>query len=499
MFQLKRPFKIFVAILLAAWLTAPALAQDLTARAMKLYEKHLYDEAARLLHPAINSLDEATQPGARLALGMIYLRSAELYFELQRNAVVIQSDYLKKLTLQKGPDASRFADYYLGLVSLEDGKYSDSSRQLQKFIDNADVSNGYKSLAKVDLGLSYWGLKQGGLASAQWNLSAATPLDEKAALAATYAYAGMRERKPADMADQVLTEIKKQGKPVSMLLTQRLVRAFGRSDAIEKALDLLDVSELRAAAYVETLGKSKSISFYDPGLLADMAYVYLRASINYLEQAGQNQKLASTAAFFLADAYLIAGNLELANRYSTSFLSQAQIPTAYLIHARATQAASSYRAGKQQEALTIWGELFDQAAVRPELQAEILNACVVARANCSKFEQRAVAVTEAGEGKKFFPLNAALGKYYLARKNYAKAVLHMEAGRDKANKNKIEVNDPAMLAMLAQAYFYNKKFSESLEIYFEMSKQYPAIRQIQDSLQGIYSIEQKSAGDVKIF
>jgi tetratricopeptide (TPR) repeat protein len=206
-----------------------------------------------------------------------------------------------------------------------------------------------------------------------------------------------------------------------------------------------------------------------------------------------------TAAFFLADAHLLSGNLEQSNRYSASFLSQSQIPTAYLIHARAIQAASNYRAGKQQEALSTWTELFDQAAVRPELQAEILNACVLARANCAKFEQLAVAATEAGEGKKFFPLNAALGKYFLARKNYPKAVLHMEAGRDKANKNKIEVNDPTMLAMLAQAYFYNKKFSESLEIYFEMSKQYPAIRQIQDSLQGIYSIEQKSAGDVKIF
>jgi hypothetical protein len=56
-----------------------------------------------------------------------------------------------------------------------------------------------------------------------------------------------------------------------------------------------------------------------------------------------------------------------------------------------------------------------------------------------------------------------------------------------------------MLVNLADAYYYTRKFSEALEIYFEMSKQFPAIRQIQVALQGIYSMEQQSAGDAKIF
>ena len=75
----------------------------------------------------------------------------------------------------------------------------------------------------------------------------------------------------------------------------------------------------------------------------------------------------------------------------------------------------------------------------------------------------------------------------------------MEAGRDKSHKNRIEFNDPLMLVNLAEAYYYSKQFSESLEIFFEMSKQFPALRQIQVALQAVYSMEQKSAGDVKIF
>jgi uncharacterized protein HemY len=110
-----------------------------------------------------------------------------------------------------------------------------------------------------------------------------------------------------------------------------------------------------------------------------------------------------------------------------------------------------------------------------------------------------LAAAEKGEGKKYFILNAALGKYYLRQKNYASAVLFMEAGRDKANKNKIEANDPVMLVGLAEAYYRSKKFSENLEIYFEIGKQYPVVRQIQEAMQGIYSMEHQSAGDVKIF
>jgi hypothetical protein len=55
-----------------------------------------------------------------------------------------------------------------------------------------------------------------------------------------------------------------------------------------------------------------------------------------------------------------------------------------------------------------------------------------------------------------------------------------------------------MLAGLAEAYYRTKKFSESLEIFFEMSQEFPVVRQIQEAVQGVYSMEQRSAGDVRI-
>lgn len=498
---MRRLHKIYRLGLLAWLLTAcacAAAADEMTARAMKLYEKNHYEEAGQLLRPQLARLDSASQPAAYLTLGMIYLRSAELYQELQRTALVIEQDYLKKLGAQTGAGRSRYAAFYRGLALLEAGSFAEGAKYLQRFIGQASDSSVKKD-ARLALGIAYWRQKQPAQAQAQWDAIGASQPEDKAALAAAYAAAGARERNPVAMADAAVAEARKQGGAASARMNRYLLRAYSRGDAPEKALDLLAAHEFGDAAYVENLGKSKSISFYDSGLLGDVAHAHLRAAIQYLEQAARDARLSGTAAYFLADAYLLLGNAEQAQRQSAAFLAQAQMPAQYREHARARQAAAQHLAGKRQDANATWTDVLDKAANRPEPLAEVMLACMQAGAYCAKFELRAVAAADAGEGKKYFILNAALGRYYLSRKNYAKAAQYMEAGRDKANKNKIEVNDPLMLTGLAEAYYHSKKFSENLEIYFEMSKQYPAVRQIQDAMQGIYAMEQKSAGDVKIF
>ena len=117
---------------------------------------------------------------------------------------------------------------------------------------------------------------------------------------------------------------------------------------------------------------------------------------------------------------------------------------------------------------------------------------------CSEIVSKAAAVAEAREGKRSSGVNVALGRYYLGKKDYGKTIAYMEAGRNKGNKNKIEYNDPLMLVNLAEAYYRTMQFSEALEIYFAMSTQFPAVRQIQVAMQGVYSMEQKSAGDARI-
>jgi len=82
--------------------------------------------------------------------------------------------------------------------------------------------------------------------------------------------------------------------------------------------------------------------------------------------------------------------------------------------------------------------------------------------------------------------------YYLRKKDYARAISYMEAGRDKSNKNKIEANDPEMLAGLAEATIDQEILRRPRDL-FEMSKEFPVVRQIQEAMQGVYSMEQRSA------
>lgn len=472
---------------------------DVTARALKLYEQHHYEEAARLLRPELATMEGSRQAAASLALGMIYLNSAKLYRELQQTALVIEIDYLKQLSTQKTGASSRFVDFYLGQALLEAGKPVEAIAYLRRFDDRMGAKSPIKPFADIELGIAYSRQKQVQKAAQLWSGVDTSKPEIKAALAGAYAAVGAQQHKPVLMADAAMNDAKTLRYTPGPRMLRNLLRAYSQGGATEKALDLLSANEFKEASYVEDLGSSTAISFYDSSLLGDIAKTHFRAAMLYLQQASHDAKLSSSASYYLADAYLQQENAELTLRSVASFLSQAQVPPQYRDMTAVLQASAHHMAGQRAEASAKWKSLAEKPAADPALLAAVIQASARAGADCTTLEKLALAAIERGEGKKFFALNAALGKYYLLQKDYAKAALYMESGRDKANKNKIEANDPVMLVGLAEAYYRNKKFSENLEIYFELGKQYPVVRQIQEAMQGIYSMEQQSAGEVKIF
>lgn len=492
--------RLLLCELLLLLTAAPAIAaDDITSRALKLNEKHRYEEAAHLLRPALASMDGSNLAAANFALGMIYLNSAVLYSDFYNTALVIELDYLTKLSNQITGAASRSVDFYLGEAQLEVGKPAFSATYLRRFIEQVGAQSPLKAFADIELGIVYSRQKQTQKAAQQWSRLDLSKPELKAALAGAYAVTGAQENKPVLMADAALNEAKLQHMTPSVRMIRNLLRAYIHGGAPDKALELLNTNLLGDASSVEVIGSSKTINFYDLSLLNDIANTHLRAAVFYLEQAGRDEKLSATANYYLADAYLKQGNAELSLRSAASFLSQPKIPQQYRGLAMLNQASAQYMAGRRAEANTAWLTLAGKSEDDPAMLAAVMQACTQAKADCQKIEKLALAASESGEGKKYFALNAALGKYYLLQKDYKKAVLFMEAGRDKANKNKIEANDPLLLVGLAEAYYRNKKFSENLEIYFEIGKQYPVVRQIQEAMQGIYSMEQQSAGDVKIY
>jgi tetratricopeptide (TPR) repeat protein len=475
--------------------TASAV-DEAVARAMRLYEKHRYEEAARALQADLPALNPASRASAYLTLGMIYLSNARLHRELHDAAIAVQLDYLKKLAAVRGASGSRFVTLYLGKTLLENANPAEATGYLERFRAQPGVDPRHRVIAEASLGLGHFLRKDAPAARTLWASLAADDPELQVALAAVYSRAGLKDRDPVAMADAALRRV--ASSPSAGML-ENLLTVYVRAGLTDKGLELLKHADLKVASHTEVLGRTKTINFYDLAVLGDLATLYRQASILYLRNAAADPQTKPTADYYLGVAYADAGNVELSLQATGAFLSVPQAPPQYHNRARARHATGRYLLGRRGEAMAVWDELAQVRPADPEVLAEIIVGCARVRADCTKIEPWATRAAEAGEGKKTRPLNIALGKQYLSRKDYGRAVAYLEAGRDKSNKNRIDANDPAMLVNLAEAYYRSRQFSEALEIYFEMSKHFPVVRRIQEALQGIYSMEHKSAGDVKIF
>jgi tetratricopeptide (TPR) repeat protein len=445
------------------------------------------------------SVEQGKKGAADLALGMIYLKNAALHRDLYQAALATSQDYLKKLSAAQGKDRSRFVDLYFGQALIEAGKFHDAAIYLRRFSQGNGVDPRYRAISKVNLGLGYYQNSGSKKAIELWGGIDTSDPEVKAEMAAAFSKAGLVDKNPFLIAEGILGDMKRSGKPLSLRMVKNLVAVYARGSGLtEKGLDLLKLTDLKAFSYREALGKSKVIHFYDLSLLNDMATLYGQASLAYLEKATADPKVKDAAEFYLGQACGLFGSIEQSSKVIASFVSTSGMPTSYRDRMKVWQGANLYVKNRPIDAAAIWDELVQKKPDDPDLIAEILLACNRIRTEYPKALHKALAMVEAGEGKRFSMLNAAIGKYYLGRSDYTKAISYLEAGRDKSNKNKIESNDPVLLVSLAEAYYRAKKFSESLEIYFEMSKQFPEVRQIQEAVQGVYAMEHKSAGDVKI-
>jgi len=488
-------FAVALAVALVA--SAPTYgADDPVDGAMKLYEKRRYEQAARLLEDALARPDAERRPQAQLVLGMIYLRNADLHEALGRTAATAELDYLDKLLKTRIEDRSRYARLHLAEALLARGNAAEARRHFEQVRADPGIEKRFQAIAGVGLGSVLWAQRDAKGARGVW--------------AATGGAAEIALARAAAQGDAQLVDVKSLRRvaddaslaPELSPRTRRyLIEIYTAAGAPDKALAVARAGDLGMASYVESFkavrGTAKSINLYDLALLTDLSRLYRELARRQLEQAAADARMKPSAEYYLAEVLSGLGASDEAATYLQAFLARPQTPLQYRERARARQALIAYRQSRRAEAESSWTAMAESSS-DPEVLADIVLGCADAQTQCGKVLARVGKLTEAGDGRRYQRLNFALGSYYLRKKDYARAISYMEAGRDKSNKNKIEANDPEMLAGLAEAYYRTKKFSEGLEIFFEMSKEYPVVRQIQEAMQGVYSMEQRSAGDVKI-
>jgi tetratricopeptide (TPR) repeat protein len=477
-------------------------ADDPVGAATKLYEKRRYEQAARMLEDELARLDAGRRAQAQLVLGMIYLRNADLHQALARTAAAAELDYLDKLLKTGTEDRSRYARLYLAEALLSRGDATGAGRHFEQVRADPGIESRYRAIAGVGLGSVLWAQRDAERARGLW-AGAADAARAGGAAEITLARAAAQGR--AQVVDvkslQRVADDASRARELSPRARRYLIEIYLAIGAPDKALAVARAADLGMASYVERFkvvkGTAKSINLYDLALLTDLTRLYRELARRQLEQAAADARMKPSAEYYLAEVLSGLGASDEALTYLQAFLARPQAPAQYRERGLARQALIAHRQGRRAEAESTWTAMAEQGS-DPEVLADIVLGCVDAEAQCGKVLARAGQATEAGDGRRYQRLNFALGTYYLRKKDYQRAISYMEAGRDKSNKNKIEANDPEMLAGLAEAYYRTKKFSEGLEIFFEMSKEFPVVRQIQEAMQGVYSMEQRSAGDVKI-
>lgn len=483
-------------IILGGWAYS---SDDTLERGMELYNKHRYEEAAQLLRSSLSSVRVDRKAAFSLNLGMVYLSNAELYRELYEESRVVHLRYLKQLLTAGGNVRSRYMNLYMGDGLLEDGKIREAASYYKKFINDKQIKDDYRNMAKARLGLCYYLQGRRQEAEKIWTgIAKISDPEVLSEVAAVYSRADILNKNALEMSENALVLAQNSGSGLSMRLLKNTMEVYARAGRIKKALDLLSIADMAGFSYEEVIDKNKIIRFYDISLLGDLSTVFAQASLEYLREASSDIRVKAAADYYLGKAYAFMGDIDQSMTVMESFLSYTHVPQQLKEAGRVRQAVNQYRKGAKTVAVASWNTVIQKKS-EPDLLAEILLACGSLNIDCTEYVLKAIPIAERGHGNRVSRLNLALGRYYLGKKDYEKTILYMEAARDKSNKNRIEQNHPMILVGLAKAYFHVKQFSEALEIYFEMSKQFPAVRQIQVAMQGVYSMEQKSAGDVKIY
>ena len=490
-----RPLFSLILLTVVLGVCTPAWgADDPVNAATKLYEKRRYEQAARMLEGV-----KDIAPQGQLVLGMIYLRNADLHEVLARTAAAAELDYLDKLLKASAEGHSRYARLYLAEALLARGNAREAARHFEQVRADPAIDSRYRAIASIGLGSALWTQRDAVRARGLW--SGAAGADSAAEITLARAAAQARARAVDVKSLRRVADGAGNARELSPRARRYLIEIYLAAGVPDEALAVAQAADLGMASYVEGFkvakGTAKSISFYDLALLTDLAQLYRELARRRLEQAASDARMKPSAEYYLAEALNGLGANDEALKFVQAFLARPQAPAQYRERARARQALIAHRQGRRAEAESAWTAMAEQAS-DPEVLADIVLGCADVQAQCAKVLARVGQVAEGGDGRRYQRLNFALGSYHLRKKDYARAIAYMEAGRDKSNKNKIEANDPEMLAGLAEAYYRTKKFSEGLEIFFEMSQEFPVVRQIQEAVQGVYSMEQRSAGDVRI-
>ena len=342
---------------------------------MKLYKKHLYGDAGRLLYSYLPSLKPGEEGTVYLSLGMVYLSNARLYRELGRTSISVHLDYLKKLDAVSGKTKSRLVQLYLAQAYLKAEKPEKAAAILQKFISRKNTKPKDKAIGKVSLGVSYFLLGKPKKAKKLWDSIKATDPGVLSELAKAYCKAGLKEKNSLAICEEALKVTKNSGKTASIQVIKNVLWVYAATGQVEKGLDLIKGANLKVFSHEEVMAKNKTIRFYDLSLLSSLSMLYGKAGIKYLEKASADEKVKGPALYYLGTANADFGDIDESTKVLERFVSSAKMPARYKNTAKVRLAENRYLKGDKTQAKSMLSDMA-QATTNPFMLSDILLACM---------------------------------------------------------------------------------------------------------------------------
>lgn len=470
---------------LALCLASSAASAEDVRKGAALFKQNHYNEAAVELLSALPSAG-SLEAMAHLTLGMNYQHSARLHAALQRETVDMQVKYLKSVLKIKGKLRAKYAGLYYAEALIEKGHYKTAKKYLKRISKSRSAGSKNRLIAKINIGLVNYLTNKKSSAKKTWSGIKSKDAVVLSELAAAYIRVGYKRKTAEKLIDKAI-----KSKSTSSRLLSNAINVYAKLGRFNDGLNVARREGLDSSAGYENLGKNKEIKYFDTSLMAGLSELYNKASLHHLKLAGKNSNYAILASYYQAEASYLSGDMKNASKSLEQYISGGK--PAFMEKAKRLKDVIEYKTRNK----TVFAKA--KLSGKPTADSELLLACARVKADCKSSLIALEKQLQNLQGRKARAVNNAIGEYYLRHGKADKAVSFLEEARDKSQKNNIAANDPVVLVSIAEAYGKNKLYSESLEIYFEMSKEFPVVRQIQDATQGIYSTEQKSAGDVKIF
>lgn len=463
-----------------------ATANDAISAAKQAYASKNFDAAISLMAPVLAS-DQPREPGDTLTMALVFLRSAELHRALHQTALRSQLAFLTQLSQSRDLHHSKFADLYLAEALLESGQGEKAAKALDTFLGYANIPARQQSIAKV-------------LLSRRDKRSDATPpADEEAAVVWLLGQTSKDAQSRLEPLGELLEKLKGQPLPLSARTLSNATTLYRSARQYSAALALLTRNNAGIPSAVEMLDETRFLRFYDVTLLRSISELYRDIANDLLGQLRADPKYKDTALFYLSESSLIFADSAYAKEGIGTLQNLQLLPKSARPVLENRLRAHEYLTGQGAKALKSWAEAVNNVTSDPTVSADAIQMCVYLDAVCPFVVKTAEDFAARGRSDRFVPLWTALGQYFLAKGNASKASELLETARDKSRRFSLEANSPGLLVSSAEALRQQKQYPQALEIYFELARAFPAIRLIQESVQGIYALENRGPGGVTIF